>query len=102
MFSVRINRASAWLPALFAFGESKLQEVRLNLQGFTFGCRYSVDPGIVLIMHLMLIEEPLSRVIGNTDVPSLRITAFPINELQYFQGDGIYECGHAKTIMSYL
>ena len=32
----------------------------------------------------MLVEEPLSRIIGNTDVPSLRISAFPMNEFQYF------------------
>jgi hypothetical protein len=56
VFSVRINHAGAWPPPLFALGESELQEVRLNTLGFAFRRSCPVNPGIVLIMHLMFVE----------------------------------------------
>ena len=48
----------------------------------------------------MLVEEFFSRVIGNTNVPSLRITTFSINEFQQFQDYDIRGFRHANTVVN--
>ena len=86
-FSVCIDLARARSQSPFSPVQAELQKVLLNTLSIQFGCSRPKNPGIVLIMHLMLVKKASLWIIGDPNIPCLGMTAFPSDEFQHYHND---------------